>query len=188
MEWLSHNENFLTTECFLVIGGPSLEDILGVWEQDGIVFGFGLFNDLEELSSNLRCGRDASIGGAPEDQEHILAFFNRYILLFIAIAAAGRHWWEVTFIISLSTAVEDSYDETVVHFAQRAKSCLQVVKRDLFLRVRHDDLAHVVLHHSVSTVVDYCQRLFVGVSVVSNPSLEPSKDLFDGGQAEVCLL
>ena len=27
VEWLSHNENFLTTESFLNIGGPSLEDI-----------------------------------------------------------------------------------------------------------------------------------------------------------------
>ena len=40
----------------------------------------------------------------------------------------------------------------------------------------------------MSTVVHYCQRLFVGVCVVSDSSLVPSKDLFDGGQAEVSLL
>ena len=37
-------------------------------------------------------------------------------------------------------------------------------------------------------VVHYCQSLFVRVCVVRDPSLESSKDLFDGSQAKISLL
>ena len=40
----------------------------------------------------------------------------------------------------------------------------------------------------MSTVVNYCQRLFVGFSVVIDRCLVSSKDLFDGVYAEVCHL
>ena len=78
-------------------------------------------------------------------------FSNTY-MFFIAIATTGCHWWEFVFIISLSAAVEDSYDEAVVHFAQRTKSCLQVVKRDLFACIGQNDLALIVFHHTMTYV------------------------------------
>ena len=118
MEWLSHNENFLTTESFLEVWSPSIELAFGVWEQNAFVFCFSLLNYLEELRGDLRRGRDASIGRTSKYQEDILAFFNDYILLFIAVAATSCYWWEDVFIISLSTAVEDSNDEAVVKVAQ----------------------------------------------------------------------
>ena len=40
----------------------------------------------------------------------------------------------------------------------------------------------------MSAVVYYCQRLFVGVSVVVYLVLELRKDLFDFSHAKVCLL
>ena len=112
-----------------------------------------------------------------------MAFFDKDLLFFIAIASSVLKCWKHAFIISLSTAVEDSYDEAVVYFTQRTESCLQVVKRDLFLRVRQDNLAHVVHHHSMSSVVQYCQCLFVGFCIVGDSSLARGKGLFDGGHA-----
>ena len=67
MQGLHHNNNFLTTVGFLKVRCPSIELVCGVWEQDGIIFGFGLLNELEELRSNLRYGWDTSIGGTSED-------------------------------------------------------------------------------------------------------------------------
>ena len=49
VQWLSHDENLLTTEGFLIVWGPSIELVFGVWEQDTIVFGLSLLYDLEEL-------------------------------------------------------------------------------------------------------------------------------------------
>ena len=49
MEWFGHDENFLTTEGFLHVWGPSIELVFGVWEQDTIVFGLSLLYDLKEL-------------------------------------------------------------------------------------------------------------------------------------------
>ena len=40
----------------------------------------------------------------------------------------------------------------------------------------------------MTSVVQHCQRLFVGISVVVDLTLELVEDLFDGGQAEVRLL
>ena len=118
MEWLSHDENFLTTVGFLEVWSPSIEFVFGVWEQNTFVFCFGLLNDLEELRGDLRCGRDASVGRASKDQKDVLTFFDNHLVLFIAVTATSCHWWEDTFIISLSTAVEDSDDEAVVKVAQ----------------------------------------------------------------------
>ena len=89
VKWLSHYDNFFTTEGFLHVWCPSIELVFGVWEQDGIIFGFGLLNDLEELWSDLWCGRNTFIGWASEDKEHILAFFNYFISLFIAITTTS---------------------------------------------------------------------------------------------------
>ena len=49
-------------------------------------------------------------------------------------------------------------------------------------------MALVILHHSVTTIVDNYQRLFVGIHVAIDLSLVPHKDLFDFGHAEVLLL
>ena len=57
------------------------------------------------------------------------------------------------------------------------------------LRVRHDDCALALdIHHAVSAVVHYCQRLSVGVFVVIDLSLELIQDLFNFGHAEILLL
>ena len=91
-------------------------------------------------------------------------------------------------IISISTAVEDSDDKAVVKAAQRTKSCLQVVERDIFGRVRHHNLAHVVLHHSMAAVVHYCQRLLAGICVSIDLFLVRVQDFFDRGHTEIGLL
>ena len=67
MQWLSHDENLLTTVGFLNVWGPSIELVRGVWKQDAAIFGLGLLDDLEKLGSDLRCGRDTPIGSASED-------------------------------------------------------------------------------------------------------------------------
>ena len=160
------------------IGGPGLEDICGVWEQDALVVGFGLLDDLEELSRDLRCGGDTPVGGASKDQKHVLAFHNAFISLFVGVAATGLHWREDAFVISLSTAVEDSDDEAVVFLAHCTESTLQVVERDLFGTVRHDNLALIVLHHSVSTVVHDCQCLLALVAILADLLLKAIEGLF----------
>ena len=161
MQWLSHDENFLTTEGFLNIWGPSIELVRGVWQQDAAIFGFGLLDDLEELSSNLRCGRDTPIGRASEDKEHVLACLNHFTLLFIAIATTGCpcHWWENANIVCLSATVKYSYDEAVVFLAHCTESVFQVVERDLFACIGQYDLALVVFHHPVASVVHHSKSL-----------------------------
>ena len=91
MEGLGHDNDLLAAKGFLNVWCPSVEFVSSVWEQDGIIFGFGLLDDLKELGSDLRCGRDTSIGGASEDKEHVLACFNHFISLFIAVATTGYH-------------------------------------------------------------------------------------------------
>ena len=49
-------------------------------------------------------------------------------------------------------------------------------------------MALVVLHHSVSTIVDNYERLFVGVHVAIDLGLIPHHDLFDFGHGEIRLL
>ena len=62
MQGLYHDGDFLATVVFfLIIGIPRTKDVFDVWEQNAIIFGFGLLDDLEELGSDLRCGRDALI-------------------------------------------------------------------------------------------------------------------------------
>ena len=75
MDGLSHDKYLLSTEGFLKVRGPSIELIFGIWEQNTVVFGFSLLDDLEKLRSYLGCGRDTSIRRTPEDKKHILAFF-----------------------------------------------------------------------------------------------------------------
>ena len=91
-----------------------------------------------------------------------MACFDHFISLFIAFATTGCHWWENVFIVGLSTAVEDSYDVTVVFLAHSTESILEVVQRDLFARIGYYDLALVVLHHPVAAVVNNGQCLLVG--------------------------
>ena len=67
MYWLGHYENLFSTEGFLRVRGPSIELVCCVWEQNAIVFCFGLLDDLEELGSDLRCGRNTSVGRASEN-------------------------------------------------------------------------------------------------------------------------
>ena len=162
MEWFGHYDDLLTAEGFLYVRCPSIELVCCVWEQDAIIFGFGLLDDLEELDSDLRCGRDTSVRGTSEDEEHVLACFNHFISLFIAVATTGCHWWENVFIVGLSTAVEDSYDVTVVFLAHSTESILEVVQRDLFARIGYNNLAHVVLHHTVAGIIHNSQCLLVG--------------------------
>ena len=59
MQRLDHDVYFLAFVGCLRIGVPSVKDISSVREQDTIVFGFGLLNDLEELGGDLRCGGDS---------------------------------------------------------------------------------------------------------------------------------
>ena len=67
MEGLSHDDDLLTTELFLMIWIPNTEDVSNVREQNTIIFGFSLLENLEELDSNLRFGWDASVGGTSKD-------------------------------------------------------------------------------------------------------------------------
>ena len=53
MEWLSHYDYLLTAEGFLIVWGPSIELVCGVWKQNAVIFGFGLLYDLEELGSDF---------------------------------------------------------------------------------------------------------------------------------------
>ena len=116
MQGFDHDGNFLATVDFLIIGIPRIEDVSGVWEHNAFVFGFGLLNDLEKLFSDLRCGRDALILGASEDEEHIPAFFFFNLFNFLDVITFGCTclWWENALIKSVSAAIKDANNEAVV--------------------------------------------------------------------------
>ena len=61
MQGFDHDGDFLATvaAAFLIIGIPRAEDVSDIWELNAFIFGSGLLYDLEELSGDLRCGRDA---------------------------------------------------------------------------------------------------------------------------------
>ena len=67
MERLDHDEDFLAIFGFLEVWSPRIEVICGVWQQNAIVFGFGLFDDFEELSRDLGCGRHSFVGRTSKD-------------------------------------------------------------------------------------------------------------------------
>ena len=118
MQGLSHDQDLLAAEGFLEVWSPGIEHVCSVWEQDAFIFGFRLLNDLEELRGNLRRGWDTSIGRAPKDQEDVPTLFDYHLILFIAVAATGCHWWEDVLIISLTAAIEYSDNKAVVEVAQ----------------------------------------------------------------------
>ena len=53
------------------------------------------------------------------------------------------------------------------------------------MTIRHDDLAEIVLHHAVSSVVDNGQCLFPNFGIFANLFLDRKHGFFDSGQAEV---
>ena len=55
------------------------------------------------------------------------------------------------------------------------------------LRVRHNNLALVVVHHAVTTVIHDCQSLLAGISVGINPCLVREECLFGGGHVDIVL-
>ena len=116
MQGFDHDVDFLATVDFLIIRIPGTEDVSDVWEHNAFVFGFGQLNDLEELGSDLRCGRDALILGASEDEEHIPSFFfyNLYNLLVLVNSGCCCLWWEDTLIESVTAAIKDANDEAFV--------------------------------------------------------------------------
>ena len=116
MEWFDHYGNFLATVDFLIIGIPRAEDVFDVWEQNAFIFGFGLLDDLEELGGDLRCGRDALILRTSEDEEHVPAFFffDLHNLLAVVTFGCCCLWWENTWIESVTAAIKDADDETIV--------------------------------------------------------------------------
>ena len=167
---------------------PSIEDVCFVWEKDAFVFGFGLLNDLEELRSNLRRGWDTSIGRATEDQEHVLACLNYFISLLVAVATTGCHRWKNSSVICLSATVEYSNDVAIVFLAHSTESILQVVERDLFACIGQNDLALIVLHHTVAGVVNHSQCLLVRPRVRSNLVCQLVEDLLGFGKVEIRFL
>ena len=184
VKWLSHNDNLLTAEGFLIVWGPSIELVCGVWQQDAAIFSFGLLDDLEELCSDLRCGRDTPIGRASEDKEHVLACLNLFTVFFIAVTTTGCscHWWENSFIVCLSATVKYSDDEAVVFLAHCTESVLQVVQWNLLACIGYHDLALIVAHHSVATVVHHSQSLLVAPRVFGNLVLQRKKEFLGLGK------
>ena len=113
--------------------------------------------------------------------------FGDYLTLFLA-STAGCESREHSFVIGLSTAVEDSYYETVREIAQGTESALQVEQWDLSFGIGEDNLAVVVLHHAVAAVVHDGQGLAFEGSVVVDLALVLPKDLFEGFVFDVGLL
>ena len=107
-----------------MIGAPGLEKVSSVWEKDAVVIGFASFKNLKELHGNLWLFRDGLVGRASKDKEHVPTFYELFVTLCIVVAATVFYWWEHAFIISLSTAVEDSDDEAVLKIAKRSEFCL----------------------------------------------------------------
>ena len=118
MQRLGHDHGLFTVVSLLEIGIPSLKDVSCIWEQDTIVFCFSSFKDLEELRSNLRCGRNTLVWRASEYKKHVLASIDHYLLaLFIVGAAAGFYWWENTLIICITAGIKDSNDVAIVQLS-----------------------------------------------------------------------
>ena len=132
MKWLHHDEGLFAAEGFLVVGLPCVEDIPSIWEQITIVISLGTFQNLEELVGYLRCGRDAFVCGTSKDEKDVLAFFDQHLVLFIAVATAGLHLGEHSFIVGLSATVENADDVAVVFLAHSTESRLEIVQGDLF--------------------------------------------------------
>ena len=162
VEGLDHDEVLFTTEGFLVIGIPRLENVSCVWQKEAVVFSLSSFQDLKELGGDLRLSRHTSVWRTAKDKEHILACFNQSFILFIAISTARLNLRELVFIVSLSATVKHADDVAVVFLAHSTESRLQVVERNLFACIGQNDLALIVFHHSVAAVVENCQCLLIG--------------------------
>ena len=78
-------------------------------------------------------------------------FLNTYIL-FIAIATTSYHLWKYVFIKSISAAVKGTNELVVVFFTHSTESRFQVVKKVLFACIGYNDLALIVLHHTMTYV------------------------------------
>ena len=127
---------------------------------------------------------------ASENEEHISAFFSFYLhsLLVVVTFGCSCLWWEDTWIECVPATIKYSDDETIVEVAQGSEFCLKVEERFLRRRVRHHNLAIVVVHHAVAAVVHYSKRLQAIVCVEIYLLLVPKKDFLDGSHAEVGLL
>ena len=113
MQWLCHDHHLFAAVRFLRVGCPCVEDVSSVWEEIAIVISLGEFQNLEELVGDLRFSRDTFVCWASKDEEYVLAFFNYYLFLFIAVTTASCHFGKRVFIEGLSAAIKNSYDVAV---------------------------------------------------------------------------
>ena len=118
MEGLRHDKGFLAAKGFLIVRCPSIEDISDVWQEKTVIISFGTFKNFEELACNFRYSRNTSVCWASKDKKDILACFHQNLVLFIAVATAGCHFWEHTSVEGLAAAIKDTNDVAVVFLAQ----------------------------------------------------------------------
>ena len=184
VQWFVINGDLLTLFGTLEVRLPRTEDIFSVWEQDSAEIILGFLDYFEKLGNNPRFSWDSLFWLTSKDEEHILTLINQLLCLIVTYATQ-LHWWENGLIESISTAVKDADNKASRQWTQASESSLKVVKRGHFLTIRHDHLAVVILHHTMSTVVDYGQRVFALVRIVVDLSLVTKEDFLDFVYAKV---
>ena len=174
-----HLDDFFAALCFCLVRCPWVEDVLGVWQKEAVIVGFGAFKHLKESVSDLWLSRDTLICSTSKDQEDVLASVDFNLTLLDNCATTGHVLWEHGFIIGFSTTVEDSNNVTVVQLTQSAESCLEVVKRSFC--IRQNDLALIAFHYAMTGIIHDGQCLSVGICVIQDLLLILSEYRFEAG-------
>ena len=107
MNGFNHYGDLLTLFGTLVVRLPRVEVVSSVWEKDAADVIFGELENFEKLDCDPRFGRDSFFGLTSEDEEHVLALFDKFLCL-IAVATTRYHRWEDALVEGVSATIKDA--------------------------------------------------------------------------------